>query len=197
MRVFEVERMDPDILFRLVIGLVVPRPVGWLSTVSKEGVNNLAPFSFFNAVNDDPPVFIVSISDRDDGSPKDTVKNVLETGEFVVNILSEDLLGKMVITGSDFPPEVDEFKEAGLTPDPSLKIKAPRVREAKAWFECKLLKHERLYDTNLLFGEAVLIGVDPEIIDDEGRVDYRKLKPVGRLGGRFYVKCSQGLVEVE
>ncbi|MDQ7037934.1 MAG: flavin reductase family protein [Aquificota bacterium] len=186
---FLVKETDGDTLFRLITGIVVPRPIGWISTVSREGVYNLAPFSFFNAVNDCPPVVMVSVSDRDDGSPKDTARNILDTGEFVVNIVSEDLLEKMVITSEEFPPEVDEFKKAGLTPESSKTVKAPRVKEARAKIECRLLKHIRVYDTNLFLGEAQLIYVADHVADGEGRVDPEKLRAVGRIGGGMYVKA--------
>ncbi len=185
---FVVEKTDGDTLFRLVLGLVVPRPIGWVSTVSREGVLNIAPFSFFNAVNDEPPVLMISVSDRDDGTPKDTVRNILETGEFVVNLVTEDLFEKMLVTGEDFPPEVDEFEKAGLTPEPSKFVKAPRVKESKVSFECRLFRHEKVYDMHLILGEALLISVEDGIVDEEGRVDYNRLRILGRLGGKYYVR---------
>jgi len=185
---FHVDKTDSETLFRLVLGLVVPRPIGWISTVSREGVYNIAPFSFFNAVNDEPPVFMVSIGDRDDGSPKDTVKNILDTGEFVINVVSEELFESMLITAQEFPPEVDEFKEAGLTPEPARLVKAPRIKEAKASFECKLYDHIKVYDMHLILGEAKLIKVDEGVADMEGRVDYDRLRVIGRLIGSYYIK---------
>ncbi len=193
---FLVKDTDGDTLFRLITGLIVPRPIGWISTVSREGIYNLAPFSFFNAVNDCPPVFMVSVSDRDDGSPKDTARNILETGEFVLNVVSEDLLGKMVITSEEFPPEVDEFKKAGLTPEASKTVKAPRVKEARAKIECRLLRHIKVYDANLFLGEAQLICVEDGVADREGRVDPERLQAVGRLGGNLYIKAfGEGILK--
>ena len=193
---FLVEKTDGETLFKLVLGLVVPRPIGWVSTVSREGVFNIAPFSFFNAVNDEPPVLMISVSDRDEGTPKDTVRNILDTEEFVVNLVTEDLFEKMLITGEEFPPEVDEFKEAGLTPEPSKLIKAPRIKESKVSFECRLLKHEKVYDMHLILGEALLIRVEDEIVDGEGRVDYGRFRALGRLGGRYYIRvCPECLIE--
>ncbi|WP_457601395.1 flavin reductase family protein [Hydrogenivirga sp.] len=186
---FIVDKTDGDTLFRLVLGLTVPRPIGWVSTVSREGVYNIAPFSFFNAVNDEPPVFMISVGDRDDGSLKDTVRNILETEEFVINLVSEELFEKMIITAEEFPPEVDEFERAGLTPVEGKRVKAPRVGEAKASFECKLYKHMKVYDMHVIFGEALLISVREEVIDERGRVNYEELRAVGRLMGDYYVKC--------
>ena len=187
---FFADRTDGETLFKLVLGLVVPRPIGWVSTVSGEGVFNIAPFSFFNAVNDEPPVLMISVSDRDDGTPKDTVKNILDTGDFVVNLVTEELFGKMLITGEEFPPEVDEFERAGLTPEPSKLVKAPRIGEAKVSFECRLFRHERVYDMHLILGEALLISVEEGIINEEGRVNYDRYKVIGRLGGRFYLRVA-------
>ena len=127
---FVVKKTDEETLYKLILSLVVPRPIAWVSTISKEGVLNIAPFSFFNAVNDAPPVLMISVSNREDGRLKDTVKNILDTKEFVINMVSEELLEKMKKTGEDFPPEVDEFKEAGLTPEPSRFVVAPRIKEA-------------------------------------------------------------------
>ncbi len=186
---FPVDRTDEETLYRLVLGLIVPRPVGWISTVSPEGVYNLAPFSFFNAVNDAPPVLMVSISDRDDGSPKDTVRNILATKEFVVNVVSEDLLREMILTGEELPPEVDEFRKAGLEPRESRLVKAPKVASAKASFECRLLEHRRIYDTHLILGEALLIEVEEGVADPEGRIDYERLRPIGRLSGDLYIRA--------
>ncbi len=186
---FVVRDTDGDTLFRLVLGLVVPRPIGWVSTVSSEGIFNIAPFSFFNAVNDEPPVLMISVSDREDTSPKDTVRNILDTEEFVINLVSEELFEKMLITSRDFPPELDEFKEANLTPEESRFVKAPRIKEAKASFECKLYKHMKVYDMHLILGEAVLIKVSDEIVDNEGRINYSTYRVVGRMGGSYYVKC--------
>lgn len=186
---FIVERTDEETLFKLVLGLVVPRPIGWISTVSREGVKNIAPFSFFNAVNDSPPVLMVSVSDRDDGSFKDTVRNILDTGEFVVNLVSEDLLERMLVTSAEFPPDVDEFERAGLTPEESRTVRAPRIKEAKASFECKLFKHMKVYDMHLILGEALLIRVEDGVVDGDGRVDYERLRAVGRLGGPYYLRA--------
>ena len=192
-----VKDLDEDRLFKLVLGVLVPRPIGWISTQSKEGIRNIAPFSFFNGVNDSPPVFMISVSDRDDGTPKDTVRNILETREFVVNLVSEELLEKMVVTSEDFPPEVDEFEKAGLTPEKSRFVKPPRIKEAKVSFECKLYAYQRVYDMHMILGEALLIKIDDKILDENWRIDYETYKPVGRIGGRRYVRINKdSIIEV-
>ena len=195
---FVVKETDERTFFRLVLGLVVPRPIAWVSTVSKDGVLNAAPFSFFNAVNDYPPVFMVSIGDRDDGSPKDTIKNILDTGEFVINLVSEESIGQMVKTAEELPPQVSEFETAGISPEESRLIKAPRIKESKASFECKLYKYLKVYDMHLVLGEALLLRVKEGITDPEGRVDFNAYKPVGRLGGKLYVRAhGSSLLEVD
>ena len=186
---FVVKKTDEETLYKLILSLVVPRPIAWVSTISKEGVLNIAPFSFFNAVNDAPPVLMISVSNREDGRLKDTVKNILDTKEFVINMVSEELLEKMKKTGEDFPPEVDEFKEAGLTPEPSRFVVAPRIKEAKVSFECKLYKYLPIYDMHVIFGEVLLIKVNDEILEENIKINYEKYKPVGRLGGAYYLKA--------
>ncbi len=188
---FSVSKLDEDTLYKLILGLVVPRPIGWVSTVSKEGIYNIAPFSFFNAVNDFPPVLMLSISNRDEGTLKDTVKNILDTKEFVVNMVSEELFEKMLITAEEFPKEVDEFKKAGLTPEKSKTVLAPRIKEAKVSFECKLYKYVPVYDMHMILGEVIHIKVSDEIIKEDFSIDYDKYKVIGRLGGKFYIKTSK------
>ncbi len=189
--------MDEDLLSKLVLGLIVPRPIGWISTISKEGIYNIAPFSFFNAVCDEPPVFIISAGDRDDGSMKDTVENILETEVFAVNLVTEKLLLPMKKTGEEFPPHVDEFKEAGLTPEEGSDIKAPLIKESPVNIECKLLDYKKIYDMHVLLGEALRFHIESGIIDEAFKVDYNKLKPVGRLAGDLYVKAfGESLIKI-
>ncbi|RUM28474.1 MAG: flavin reductase family protein [Aquifex sp.] len=185
---FLVKHTDEDTLYKLVLGLIVPRPIGWVSTISKEGITNIAPFSFFNAVNDAPPVLMLSISNRDDNTLKDTVRNILDTKEFVINMVSEELFEKMLITAEEFPPDISEFEKAGLTPEESKMVKAPRIKEAKVSFECKLYKYVPVYDMHVIFGEALLIKVNDDILTENFKVDYESYKPIGRLGGNYYAK---------
>lgn len=168
------EGFDP---YEVLTALVVPRPIAWVSSLSAEGVPNLAPFSFYNAVCDEPPVVFVSISKREDGSRKDTARNILQTGEFVINLVSEDLLPQVKLSSQEFPPKISEFEVCNLTKAPSYKVKVPRVAEAKAWLECRLLKHEELFDYDLFFGKVVFAGAES--------LDPHHLKPAGRLAGRF------------
>jgi flavin reductase (DIM6/NTAB) family NADH-FMN oxidoreductase RutF len=134
---------DPAIIekrqvYRLLTGAVVPRPIGWASTVSKCGVSNLAPFSFFTVVSVIPSMISLTIARNPDGTEKHTVKNVRETGEFCFNVVTEPVWREMVDSANAFPTGDSEFAETGLTPIPSIKIATPRVKEVPIHFECKL-----------------------------------------------------------
>lgn len=168
----------------LTASIVIPRPIAWVSTVDADGVRNLAPYSCFSAVSNAPPVLMFSASQRD-GRLKDTLVNVLATREFVVNIVNETLAQQMNLTSGNYPPEVDEFVVAGLTPVPSVKIQAPRVGESLISIECTLLQSIPVptSDNTAVFGRVVWIHIADEILDERGRVDPCKLHPVGRVGG--------------
>ena len=129
--------IDPSLLskadnYKLLTNLVVPRPIAWVSTVNSEGLVNLAPFSFFNAVCADPLYVVVSIGRRDNGAPKDTAANIERCGEFVVNLVTEDLLAAMNISAADFPPDQSELPAAGLLATPSVRVKPPRLAQARS-----------------------------------------------------------------
>src|SRR5436190_10907419 len=133
--------LDPNLqppaeTYRLMIALITPRPIGWVSTVSPAGVVNLAPFSFFNGVAAHPPTVVFSVVNRRDGSPKDTLINVRATGEFVLSAASYDLREAVNATSEELPYEVSELDHCGLTTAPSLRVRPPRVKEAMAHMEC-------------------------------------------------------------
>lgn len=126
-------------------GQVIPRPIAWISTLSEQGIANCAPFSFFNAICEDPPLCVVSFSLRlSDGERKHTLKNIERTGEFVVNLVDEATANAMHASGHEYPEEESEFEKAGLTPAPSLLVSHPRIGEAAASFECKVERHIEL-----------------------------------------------------
>lgn len=186
--------LDPTALTRRdlyahMIGLIVPRPIAFVSSVSRDGRLNLAPFSFFNGVTSKPPLISISIQSRR-GAPKDTLVNVRDTGEFVVNVVDEPLLERMVRTSGEWPPEADEFALAGLTPAPSEVVRVPRVAESPACFECRLHREVELGDSALVIGEILRIHVADRLFTD-GRVDPEKLRPVGRLGGDGYTLLGE------
>ena len=179
--------------FSLVLtGVVVPRPIAFVSTVSTEGIVNLAPYSFFNAVSYDPPTIVFSSSryaGAKRGKTKDTLLNIEETGEFVVNVVVDDIAGAMNSTAAEFPAEVDEFDIAGLTQVPSDIVAPPRVGESPVNMECRLNQvvtiGEGRGQHGLVIGEIVLMHVRDDLIDGH-RINHQKLKPTGRLAGNMY-----------
>ncbi len=177
------EGFDP---YHVLTNLVIPRPIAWVSSVSSEGIPNLAPFSFYNAVCDEPPVVIISVSKREDGRRKDTARNILETKEFVINFVSEEFLELVKKSSEDYPPHISEFETLGIQKARSYRVKVPRVAKAKAWLECVLIKHEELFNYDLIFGRVVFAGAES--------LNYEVLKPLGRLSGRFckIIEIAQG-----
>lgn len=168
--------------------LVVPRPIGWVATVSREGVRNLAPYSFFNIVSDQPPMVIISSE-----VGKDSITNILETGEFTCSVVTQALHGQMNMTSAKVHADVDEFELAGLAAAPSVFVKPPRVAESPAALECRLWKavslpppdgHAESHYT-VLFGRVVGVYIDDAVIRD-GRVDTAAIAPVARLGYMDY-----------
>lgn len=177
--------IDPTTLaarevYHLMTSLVVPRPIAWVSSLSPSGVANVAPYSYFNMVSHDPPIVHFTSA-----GPKDTLHNVREGGEFVVNIVSEHVHSAMNLTAADFPADEDEFDWAGLTPTASTVVKPPRVGEAKAALECRLHREITVGTGTMVFGEVVYLHVAAEVWRD-GRVDPELLRPVGRLSGSMY-----------
>jgi len=166
--------------YHLLTALVVPRPIGWISTVSAAGVRNLAPYSYFNLMGTRPAYVAFGSS-----GVKDSLSNLKEVPEFVANIVTMDLLEHMNFSSGDFPSAEDEFGWAGLTPVPSAKVRPFRVGEAKAHLECEMAQVVSDGDTHIVLGRIVHVHVSPAAWKD-GRVDPRKLDPVCRLSGSAY-----------
>lgn len=183
------ERLTSKERYELLTSLVVPRPIGWISTRSGSGGFNLAPYSFFAALSATPLLVGVSIGARR-GEPKDTLRNIRDTGAFCVNVVSSPLLAAMNATSAEVAPDVDEFRLAGLTPVEGEEVEAPWVSEAPAALECLLVKEVPLGESpnTLLIGEvkAVHLAQDLEILPGTMAVDPESLQPVGRLGGDRY-----------
>ncbi|MDX1620121.1 MAG: flavin reductase family protein [Nitriliruptorales bacterium] len=170
----------PRQVYFLMTGLVIPRPIAWVSTLGPNGVRNLAPHSYFNVVTHDPPHIVFSSS-----GVKDTLANLRETGEFVINIVSADVVEQMNFTATDFPRDEDEFTWAELTTAPAKVVAPPRVAEAHAHLECKLTEVVSVGTGNLVIAEVVHIHIDPSVWRD-GRVQPDLLDPVCRLAGTRY-----------
>ena len=183
---------------KLMIGSIVPRPIAFVSTLSKDGLENLAPFSYFNGICSNPPSIMFCPARRGyDGKTKDTLNNIRDTEEFAVNIVSEDFAEQMVSTSTDFEPEVNEFEISGLTPEPCQKISPPKVAEAKISFECKLNKiipvgNEGPGGGFVVIGTIVLFHIDDDVYED-GYINLKKLRPIGRLAGNMYTRTTDKL----
>lgn len=181
--------LDPQSCYKLLTGSVVPRPIAWTSTVSRAGVHNLAPFSFFTVASPQPPMLCISVGPppetREGERPaKDTLHNIEETEEFVVNIVSLALSNTMHESSKNHPPEADEFERAGLTPSPCEVVEAPRVEEAGVSMECLLDRILPLGASRLVIGKMVRFHVRDELYED-GRIDIAALDPLGRLAGNY------------
>jgi flavin reductase (DIM6/NTAB) family NADH-FMN oxidoreductase RutF len=191
-RVIDPAQVAYNDIYKLMIGMIVPRPIAFVSTVDAAGVRNLAPFSYFTACGSNPPVVCFSTAVRPGPRAyKDTLSNVEATGEFVVNIVSEEFAGEMNATAVDVPPEVDEFALAGLTPIASDLVKPPRVAESRAQMECRLHQIVRVSDKPgggiLVLGDVLRFHIDESIIDGF-KIDPDKLNAIGRMGGPTYVR---------
>jgi flavin reductase (DIM6/NTAB) family NADH-FMN oxidoreductase RutF len=177
--------------YKLLIGSVVPRPIAFVSTISREGAINLAPFSFFNAICAEPPSICFSVSNR--VPMKDTIVNIRATGEFVLNIVSEAIAEQMNVCSGDYPTRVSEFSVSGLTPEASEVVKPPCVRESPLNMECKLIQivdvGTRLGGASLVIGEVVRFHFDRAIADNF-RIDPGKLRAIGRMGGNEYTRTQ-------
>ncbi|HEX5135963.1 MAG TPA: flavin reductase [Planctomycetota bacterium] len=183
--------LDPRELYRLMISIIVPRPIAWTSTISADGVLNAAPFSYFQALSSNPPTVMISVGRRRGGVAKDTRKNIEATREFVVNIVSEGSGVRMVRTSVDYPAEVSEFAEAGLTPVRSEKVKPPRIGESAVSLECRLDRVLEIGTSGICIGEIVAIHVRDDVLAADGTVDPWKLRPLGRLGGASYAPLRE------
>ena len=184
--------------YHLITSTVIPRPIGWVSSLDANGVRNLAPFSFFNGVSGYPPMLIFSVGRRE-GRAKDTLANVIATKEFVWNVASEHIAQNMNLTSGNYTPEVDEFVVAGLTPIPSVKVKPPRVKEAYVTMECVLVQTVPLprSEYTIVIGEVVYMHIADEVMDERGRVDPVKLAPIARLGGSSWYTTLGKLFEMK
>jgi flavin reductase (DIM6/NTAB) family NADH-FMN oxidoreductase RutF len=175
--------------YRLMISCIIPRPIAFVTTLSRDGVTNLAPFSFFNGVSSDPPVVSIAVATKRDGSKKDTWRNIEDTGEYVVNVVVPELMDAVIIGARELPHNVSELDLAGLSTLPSTKVKPPRLAASPINLECNLLKIVEVEETGLILGRVVMFHAKDDIVDG-GRVDPRRLTFVGRLGDDLYCRVN-------
>jgi flavin reductase (DIM6/NTAB) family NADH-FMN oxidoreductase RutF/uncharacterized damage-inducible protein DinB len=182
----------PD-AYRLMISVIVPRPIAWVSTTSADGVLNAAPFSYFQALSSRPPMIMISVGRRRGGVHKDTRANIEATGEFVVNVVGEESAAAMVKCSVDHPPEVSEFDAVGLTAVPSVKVTPPRIAECAVALECRLDRVLEIGSSGVCIGEVVLFHVSDEVLNEDRTVDPLRLRPLGRMGGSSYAPLREVL----
>ncbi|HEX5132325.1 MAG TPA: flavin reductase family protein [Candidatus Krumholzibacteria bacterium] len=181
-----------------MIRCIAPRPIAWVSTISRDGITNLAPFSFFTAISTDPPTLCFAPGRHGNGAKKDTLLNIEATGEFVVNLVPEELAEAMNVTATEYPHGVSEFSEAGLTPLASERVKVPRVAESPIQFECERYQIVQVGPDGaggaaLVIGKILLLHVDDALLTN-GKVDYDRYHPLGRLGGMEYSRTRDHFV---
>jgi flavin reductase (DIM6/NTAB) family NADH-FMN oxidoreductase RutF len=194
MRIIDPSQHDYADIYKLMIGIIIPRPIAFVSSIDVAGVRNLAPFSYFTACSSNPPVVCFCTSVRSGPRPhKDTLENIRATGEFVVNVVSEEIAEQMNKTSAEVAPEVDEFILSGLTPVASDLVKPPRVAESKAQMECKLRQivpvSEKPGGGILVLGEVLRFHILESVLDGF-KVDPGELKAIGRMGGPTYVRTD-------
>jgi flavin reductase (DIM6/NTAB) family NADH-FMN oxidoreductase RutF len=196
---FDFAELPPRERYKLLVSTITPRPIAWIVSQSAAGRLNAAPFSFFNAFAGNPPVVGIGIGSHEPGRPKDTRANILETKQFVVNLVSEQVAEAMNITAIEFPREVEELKQAGLTTAPSLHVKPPRIAESPVAFECELLQIVELgSDSGLVLGKVLAMHVRDEFVLDERKhyIDTPNLKLIGRMHGTGWYARTSDLFEM-
>jgi len=180
---------------QFIVGAVAPRPIAFVSTIDKDGNANLAPYSFFNAFSSNPPILVFSSNRRvADNTTKDTLANVRETGEAVINAVNYNIVRQMAVASVQFPKGTNEFEKSGLTPIPSDLVKPYRVKESPIHMECKVKDVITLGDKggagHLILCEMLRMHIDENVLDERGRIDPHKLDLMGRLGRAYYVRAS-------
>ncbi len=181
-------------IYQLLVGIVTPRPIAWVTTVDEAGRVNLAPFSFYNAFGANPPVVVFSPTLRRNSTKKDTLLNIEKSGEFVINAATDALVEQVNESSRELPPGTSELDHVGLTAVASLKVRPPRVAQSPANFECRLIQIVPIgtgpIASNLVIGEILMMHIDDQILDEKNAIDPKKLKTVARLGGDFWCHSS-------
>ena len=192
---FDFETLSSQERYKVLVSTIVPRPIAWVVTQDLEGRLNAAPYSFFNVFSGEPPLLIIGIGGRKPGDAKDTGHNIRETGQFTVCLVNHDTSAQMNVTAIDFPPEIDEIAEAGLTTAPSTRIKPPRIAESPVALECERFMGVDLgVDRTLVIGRVVAMHVRDDCVLDAARcyIDTPKLDLIGRMhGAGWYARTTE------
>ena len=189
-------RIDPAAssardIYKLMISLILPRPIAWVGTVGADGVQNLAPFSYFMGVSSKPPALAISVARGPGGKLKDSARNILESGEFTVSIASVALASAVNQSSASLPSDQSEFEFASLKPVTGERVSAPYPAEAAASMECRLIHSHDLGSVHLLVGEVLLFHVAERVLGSDGAIDARALDPLARLGGSDYAGLGE------
>ena len=191
---FDFSTLSATDAYKLVVSSVVPRPIAWVVTQDESGRVNAAPFSFFNALSGHPPLLAFGVGSRDNGEPKDTTVNIRQTGQFVINMVSEAMVHPMVLTATDFEAGIDELRQAGLSTLPSTRIKPPRIAQSPVAFECETFQTITLPgERDLIVGRILSMHIDDDKMRDAARyyVDTPALNLIGRMhGGGWYTRTA-------
>jgi flavin reductase (DIM6/NTAB) family NADH-FMN oxidoreductase RutF len=182
--------------YKLLIGSVLPRPIAFVTSMNQRGVVNAAPFSFFTVMSDDPPMVSITCMRKPGNLPKDTARNIAETGEYVIHVVDGENVRQVNQTSTDFPPDVSEVEAVGFDLLPSEKVRVPRIAQTKIQMECRL--HQILPmggtvgapNADVVIGEVVMFHID-DALYEAGRIDTARLDPVGRLAGVTYGKVGE------
>ena len=195
---FDVEKARGREIYNLLIGLVAPRPIALVTSRNEDGRLNAAPFSAYNYLCTDPPIVAMGVTDRPAGEfvPKDTARNIRRTGEFVVNVVTEDLMRQMNICATDFPADVNELEMAGLTTEPSQLVGVPRIKQAHAALECREHTTMEIGRSRIILGRVVAIYIEDRFVDPAGPyVKAEELHAIGRMNGLgSYVKTRDSFL---
>ena len=192
---FDIQNTESSALYKLLTGTVIPRPIAWVATIDSFGTNNLAPFSFFNVVSEDPPHVMFSTV-RTGNKNKDTLNNIILNKQFVVNLVTEDVVEQMNTTSQSVASDVDEFELANVTPIDSIFIKPKRVKESLVHFECEMVHHYFIESHQnggacIIIGKIITMHIDDSILQENHRINLETYKPVARLAGSNYSKMGE------
>lgn len=191
---FDFAALAPGQAYKLLTSTVVPRPIAWVVTQDRQGRLNAAPFSFFNVFSGEPPIVCLGIGNREDGTPKDSAAAIMESGDFVINLVSEEVAKAMNITAAAYPPGTNELVEAGLETLPSTRVRPPRIGASPVALECEKVQVIHLEQGNhLVIGRVLAMHVKDEAVLDRARchIDTPALHLIGRLhGGGVYVRLT-------